>query len=356
MKKTIILLLVVLLMVPVTACNTSPGPSNGETQSGGTNGEPIDAEPATVEALAAKDVSGENYTFITNSPGGTFYTLASGYADLMMQGTGGTIRVDASSPGGAVSLQYINNGDAQIAMDNIGNWYESYTGTGYFKDVGAVKNLRALFVTSSYTTMTHIVTLESSNIRSLSDLNGKVIAAGAAGSPFEKYLLEICDVFDIDIRIENIVTADAVDKLKDNLIDGFMHSGGVPIPSISDLAATKDISILSFTDEEVEAICNNNPSHFPKIIPAGSYPGVDYDVNTFGGVFMIGCSTDVSDAFVYQLLEQIYNTSEADLKAIHNTAGPLDPEDILNSPIPIHNGAIVFYESIGIEIPDELKS
>jgi TRAP-type uncharacterized transport system substrate-binding protein len=41
--------------------------------------------------------------------------------------------------------------------------------------------------------------------------------------------------------------------------------------------------------------------------------------------------------------------------SVHKSAQEVEPKNVLYSPIPLHPGAIKYYEEVGIKIPEKLR-
>lgn len=326
---TTFVLMLLLSLVILTACSQQEGDSEGNAD------------------------QRQSYTFISAKPGGTWYILTTGYAKILENGTGASTRIDASTGGSQQNVQIVGNKDADFGLGNTRDSYEAFKGIGYHEG-NARPNLRSVFFLSSHTTTIHLVTDADSPINSWQDINGKRINAGVAGGMQDYLVRDISRIFNLTPKIENLTTSDSVNRLKDDMIDGVVHGGGAPIASFTDLATTSEVKFISFTSAELDTLEKELSGFIRSTIPAGTYPGQDKDINTLDNPVMIITNSDVSDEAVYEFLKQLYATSDEDLKQIHNTAGPLDINDVLKCSIPLHPGAVKFYQEQGITIPQEL--
>lgn len=112
--------------------------------------------------------------------------------------------------------------------------------------------------------------------------------------------------------------------------------------------------MLSFTDEEVAAADGGRDLWTPYLIRAGTYPGLDTDVNTIAQPNFLATSADVSEENVYMITKAIYENL-AFLKAIHPATEVMSIEAaIAGLTLPLHPGAQRYYEEVGVEIPARL--
>ena len=112
-------------------------------------------------------------------------------------------------------------------------------GDGPFQRTGAVR-ARALAVL--YPNYMHLATIAGTKIERLTDLRGRVVSTGSAGSGTEVIAFRMLRAAgldpDRDIRRQALSVNAAVDAIKDGKIDAFFWSGGLPTASILDLASS----------------------------------------------------------------------------------------------------------------------
>ena len=123
---------------------------------------------------------------------------------------------------------------------------------------------------------------------------------------------------------------------------------GMPVPSLVALAKELPCRLLLYTPEELETILEKNPVYFPTQIPAGTYPGQEDTVDTFGVKCLLCVSSSMPEDLAYQLTQAIWNVSGrmGDYSpAMDDMAQP----DFLcqDLPIPLHPGAERFYQEAG---------
>jgi len=58
--------------------------------------------------------------------------------------------------------------------------------------------------------------------------------------------------------------------------------------------------------------------------------------------------------FVYEFTKEIFKNKPL-LVSVHKSAQEVEPKNVLYSPIPLHPGAIKYYEEVGIKIPEKLR-
>ena len=99
----------------------------------------------------------------------------------------------------------------------------------------------------------------------------------------------------------------------------------------------------------LDKVITANPSYYKTVIPAGTYPGQDEDVPTFGVKCLIVVNANMDDETAYSFAEAL-STHVSDLVASHASMTSMeDPSFICNDiPIELHPGAAKYYEEAGM--------
>ena len=229
-------------------------------------------------------------------------------------------------------------------------------GTGAF-DGRPVPGLRAL--ASVYPNAVQIVLPGDSDVQSLADLRGKRVSVGAPGSGTEVNALALFEGNGITYAdlasAERLNFNETADALRDGDIDAGIWSVGPPTSSIMNLAASRSIRLLSLGEEEIANAQGVEPIFAPYTLGAGMYDGMSDDVQTVGIPNSLVVSDEMDEELAYQVTKLIFERVD-DLIAIHSAAGDMTVEFTLgSSPIPLHPGAIRYYEEIGATVPDNLR-
>jgi uncharacterized protein len=291
-------------------------------------------------------------TFISNKPGGTWFVLISGYAGVLRNALGGAnIRVDASTGGSQQNVQLIQMKEGDFSMGGLRDTYEAFNGMGYHKGRSA-PDLRAVFVLSRYSAIEHIIAKANIPVQSFGGFDGRTFNAGVAGGAQDYLVRSRSEILGIKPKVQNMTITDAIDRLKDGLIDGIFHGGGIPVAGVVDLCTTHGdkIKFVGYTDEEAKKILAAQPGYFRAEIPANSYKGQTETIKTIADGALVLTHKDIPEDIVYKFVSRVF-TDVKEVAAIHPTAGPLDPQDIARSSIPVHPGALKFYREKGISAP-----
>lgn len=203
-----------------------------------------------------------------------------------------------------------------------------------------------------YTSVSSGVALKESGLEYVHDLLGKRVAVGPAASATENSCLDAFEVMGISAEntsLENLGLGDGADSVGDGIIDAAFGFAGLPIGGQLNLAATKDIVVLNYTQEEIDDILAGNEAYIQSTIPAGTYTGQDYDTLTFGVKCLVIVSADLDESLVYDMCKTM-NENSADLAAGNAILSEMTDPSFLctNMPIPLHPGAEKYYAEQGL--------
>ncbi|KTG24967.1 C4-dicarboxylate ABC transporter substrate-binding protein [Idiomarina sp. WRN-38] len=310
---------------------------------------------AATMMAAALPVSAQQLSIATGGTGGVYYPIGGGFAEMInnhIDGAQATAEVTGAS---VENMGLIMRGDADLALVLADTAYQAYTGTGDF-DGRQIENTRAL--ASVYPNAVQLVTLAESDIQSIADLAGKRVSVGAPGSGTElnaRALLEANGVNYEDFTPQRLNFNETADAIRDGDIDAGFWSVGPPTSSILNLAATRDIRLIGLSDEEIANAQEVEAVFAPYELAAGMYDGMDEAVQTIGIPNVLVVNADMDEELAYQLTQLLFENTD-ELIAVHPAANDTTVEFTMNStPVPLHPGALRYFEEVGAEIPDRLR-
>lgn len=304
---------------------------------------------------AALPASAQQLSIATGGTGGVYYPIGGGFAEMInnhIDGAQATAEVTGAS---VENMGLIMRGDADLALVLADTAYQAYTGTGDFEG-RQIENTRAL--ASVYPNAVQLVTLAESDIHSIADLAGKRVSVGAPGSGTElnaRALLEANGVSYSDFTPQRLNFNETADAIRDGDIDAGFWSVGPPTSSILNLAATRDIRLIGLSDEEIANAQEVEAVFAPYELAAGMYDGMDEAVQTIGIPNVLVVNADMDEELAYQLTHLLFENID-ELIAVHPAANDTTVEFTMGStPVPLHPGAIRYFEEAGADIPDNLR-
>lgn len=319
-------------MVVLTGCGGSEAESSGDGS----------------DASESSSVKAESITMGTGGTTGTYYTVG---------GTMGTVLNDilvnskltvVSSGASKSNILDIEDGIFELAIVQNDIMDYAYNGTDLFEEDGAFTSFSA--VAGVYDETCQIVT--SKNITSIEDLKGKVVNVGDAGSGTEFNATQILASYGIDINSDitkvNGSFSDAASSLKDGRIDAAFVTAGSPTTAIVDLTLGTTVNILSIDSSSADDLMSAYPFYTKTTIPAGTYSGIDEDIETVSVRATIIASNDLSEEIVYEITKELFENKDT-LTASNAKFGELDENTAVQGiSVPFHSGAEEYYQEIGI--------
>ncbi|HLV12453.1 MAG TPA: TAXI family TRAP transporter solute-binding subunit [Trueperaceae bacterium] len=294
----------------------------------------------------------------TGGTGGVYYPVGGGYAQIIDQYVDGYTATVEATNASVDNVAFISRGDADIALALADTVLAAYEGTGNFGpggDLPRLPNLRA--ITVAYTNAVHVIVRADSPIQSLQDLRGRRVSVGAPGSGTEvsaNTILEAVGITYDDFTVQRLGANETADALRDGAIDAGFWSGGMPTGAVMSLAETHDIRLLPISDEELELIRAADPTLIRYTFPADGYRGVG-ETPSIGTPNLIIVAAEMDEELAYQFTKALFEHIDV-VRNIHPSANETTPESALDSPIPLHPGAIRYLEEIGLTVPDSLRA
>ncbi|QNI02077.1 TAXI family TRAP transporter solute-binding subunit [Halomonas sp. SH5A2] len=314
------------------------------------------SKAAAASLLAvALPASAQQLSIATGGTGGVYYPIGGGFAEMInehIEGAQATAEVTGAS---VENMGLIMRGDADMALALADTVYQAYTGTGDFEG-RQIENTRAL--ASVYPNAVQLVTLADSDIESLADLEGKRVSVGAPGSGTElnaRAVLEANGLSYEDFTPQRLNFNETADAIRDGDIDAGFWSVGPPTSSIMNLATTRDIRLVGLSDEEMANAREAVEVFAPYQLQEGLYEGMDETVQTIGIPNVLVVNSDMDEELAYQLTQLLFENTD-ELIAVHPAANDTTIEFTMEStPVPLHPGAIRYFEEVDAEIPDRLR-
>ncbi len=298
----------------------------------------------------------QQLSIATGGTGGTYYPYGGGLAELINNHIEGASAVAEVTGASVENMGLVWRGDSDVALALADTVFQAYSGTGDFEG-RQLENIRAL--ASIYPNAVQLVTLADSDVHSLSDLEGKRVSVGAPGSGTElnaRALLEANGISYDDFTPQRLNFNETADAIRDGDIDAGFWSVGPPTSSILNLATTRDIRLIGFTDEEIENAREAEPTFAAYELRAGLYEGMEEAVQTISIPNVLAVSTELDEEMAYQVTRILFEHTD-ELIAVHPAANDTTVEFSVNStPIAFHPGALRYYEEVGAEVADHQRA
>ena len=289
----------------------------------------------------------------TGGTGGVWYPMGGAMANVLskyMPNTAATAEVTGAS---VDNLKLIDARKTDVGFSMVDTAWDAFNGSGKFKNNKV--SMRTLAVV--HPLVMHVVTAEGRGIEKITDFKGKRISTGSPGSGTEVMALRILEAYGInpdkDITRERLSVAEAANALKDRKIDAFMHAAGVPLPAVTDVAATPGIKVKLIDHAQALGAMTKKygPIYAAGKIPAGAYPNQDREsqtINVWGVLFV---HETMNEKLAYAIVKTRFEQHK-DLATAHREASNMTPENqtIGATAVPWHPGAVKYFAERGIKV------
>lgn len=338
-KKGLYVLLILLLGFSLVL-----GGCGGSQQSA-----PPPAQEGGGDAGSAKSEWPSSLTIGSASIGGVYHVYAGGWAQVIEKVTGITTGVEVTG-GPNHNMQLVQNGDLELGMVTMGPAWEAWHGEGDWTGGLEHRDVRVLF--PMYNTYSQWWAAKNSGIKSLADLEGKIIGVGPAGGTSGTYHPRILELLGIKTTNRLAGLSDLVTQHIDGQLDANSFASGIPVSGVLETAAQMDIVLFGVDGEARDKVVAEWPYWSPATIPASAYDFLNEDVETIGIWNMAIGHKDLPDDLVYEIVKGVFDNHD-DMVTTHSSAIETVPENIVNNTwMWMHPGAIKYFEEQGIELPD----
>ncbi|UCZ57839.1 TAXI family TRAP transporter solute-binding subunit [Desulfurispirillum indicum] len=302
-----------------------------------------------VLAVSAAAQQFDRNLFITIATGGTsgvYYPIGGAVANIIAR----DLKVDTSvqSTGASVeNINLLNRNRVELAIVMGDAVAQAYEGIGAFEGRPGNKDLRGL--TALYPNYVQLVTTTRTGINSVRDLEGRRVGVGAANSGVElnaRLILEAHGMSYDNIRQDYLSYSEAVDQIKNGMIDAAFVTSGIPNATVIDLSTTHEAKIIPIDNDALAYLTKNYPFFAAGIIPGGTYNDKnDVQTATITNVMLV--NHRLSDDVVYHITKSLFENLDT-LYGAHNAARNIKLETVADGmPVPFHPGAERYFREVG---------
>ncbi|MGP9678132.1 TAXI family TRAP transporter solute-binding subunit [Halomonas sp. AOP27-A1-41] len=307
---------------------------------------------ATTLSLSLAAQAETRVTYKSATAGTAYYQMGVELSEAIRQGTDDAIILTLEESQGSVQ-------NVMEVMARQGNYVfttppalvdQAMAGEGPFaeRQNPRFQEIRGLFPIPAITM--HFILGEDKGVVGIEELEDKHILIGR-GTFGAREAARYLALFGLE---ESVQVADAAlgsgpDALKNGQIDGFVTASSYPTPNIIEVAAGMPIAMVSLTDEQIDM--TGAPR---QVIPGGTYPGIDEDVQTTSLPVMAYTTSQMDDETAYTLTKTFWERRDA---MAEETAwwGGITPDQLDNMAGMLHPGALRYYEEAGIDVPESLR-
>ncbi len=283
---------------------------------------------------------------MTGPMGGSWYPLGGAIGESIQKAIPGA-SVSVSPGGGISNVVGVEEGKADIGFGNSSSSVDGVAGRDPFK--APTKNVMQL--ANLYPQYFQMVVMDDSGIKSPADFKGKAICPGPKGHTGELLAGQVLKLYGLSYgdlsKVNHVSYSDAVALMKDNHAQGFLLGTTIPGSSILDLATTRKIRLLPLPDDKIKELQKMNAGYLKRVIPKGTYPGVNYDVAGVGYFTHLVVSAKLPEDVVYKITKAIADDLPRYAQVVKDMTGVVPKDLALDIGVPFHPGALKYYKEAG---------
>lgn len=321
---------------------------------------------ATVLAGGAGAQEMKFFRIGTGSAGGTYFPIGGIIANAISNppgsrpcdkggncGVPGLVAIAQSTNASAHNVNAIQAGEMEAGLTGAATLHFAYNGIEKFEG-NAKPDLRV--IANLYPEDLHLVLPKGKSLNGLADLKGKRVGIAQAGSGTQIAVELILDDHGVNrgnIDEAELNNAQSAERLADGQLDAYFYAAGTPVAAMIQLDNTKGMDLYSFTDEEVARANKRVPYYIPSVIPAGTYPGVQYDVDTVAVSGILATNANQPEELIHGITKALWSrTARKLLDNGHAKGKVITLETALDGiegiGVPLHPGAERFYREMGM--------
>ena len=236
-------------------------------------------------------------------------------------------------------LRMIQNDTLDFGVALADDAYRAHFGQGGNAAGSEVRGISLLQPLPMY-----LLVRAGSNVRSVSDLKGRVVATGPRNTSSWTLGTLVLEAFKVEsVTITPLTSREAAAQgLKDGSLDAIMLPGYV-YPDEVTLAVIRDGAyLLPIEGPPIEQLRRESPFVRVVMIPRDIYPGQDKIIPTVGIDMLIVCRRSLDDQLAYRLTEQLFAVFPR-LAGVEATMRFLNLDEAPATPIPLHPGAARYF-------------
>lgn len=300
----------------------------------------------------AKNASKKNYILATGGTGGTYYPFGGAMTNIWNTKIE-NMNVTAQATGAsAENLRLISNGEAEFATVQNDVMDYAYYGTYMFE---GKKLPNIMTICTLYPEVVQIAASKDSGIKSISDLKGKRVSIGDAGSGVEFNASQILEGYGLsfgDIKKNNLSFKESAEGLQNGTLDACFITAGVPNSALQELAFTAGLVLIPVDENFAEDICNSHSFYTKTIIPGGTYKGTDVDTPALAIKATLAVNAKLDEQTVYEITKALFENLD-ELGTAHAKGKEVTAESAITGiSVPFHPGAKKYFKEIGLPVSE----
>ncbi len=317
---------------------------------------------AAAQLVAASAIAQDRHylTLTGASPGGLWSLLGAGINAAVVKQYPGSVVTYQTSGGGLANVVLLDDARADLGIVHNVELRTALLGNPPFRQ--RYTNLRAIAYLYNWAPMQWTLSRRFSERYGL--VTGDDLVAvkppirfgvhtrGNMVYELNRQILAAHDVSFDDVeawggRIVVVGQNEMADLLQDRRLDMMGNGVFAPYARIVQTGAALDLSMLSLSDEVIEAVSQATGAE-AYTIPAGTYEWLDRDINTVALGAALVATDELSERVAYEVARALVENVDQ-IRRVHTSMHELSPE-LMGSlqVIPYHPGALRYYREAGL--------
>ena len=289
-----------------------------------------------------------NLILATGGTSGTYYPYGGAMAQIFNSNISG-MNVTAQATGASKeNIRLVGKAEAELAivqndvMDYAMNGIELFAG----EKISTFSTVATL-----YPEIIQIVVAKDSKIKSISDMKGRSVSVGDAGSGVEANAKQILEAYGLtfdDIKANRLSFKESGAALKDKQIEAFFVTAGIPNAAIQEIATLGGVELISLDDSAMNKLIEKYKFYTAYTISKETYKGMAADAKTVAVKATLIASNKLTEKTVYDITKTLFDKQSA-LAQAHAKGNELSKEKaVLGVSVPFHPGAQKYFKEIGL--------
>ncbi|NUP15680.1 MAG: TAXI family TRAP transporter solute-binding subunit [Streptomyces sp.] len=253
-----------------------------------------------------------------------------------------------NSEASVANIRLLQSGRAEVALALADIAWAAHAGSAPF---GHRVPLRA--IGRVYENYLQLAVRAEAPIRTVAELAGRTVSLGApasGGAVLGDRLLRAAGLTPgAGVRVRHLLLPQAARAMRDGAIDALLVSGGLPLPTLSDLDTRSGIRLLPLGDLLPRLRAGTSgpgPGLEAVTVPAGAYRGTP-EVTTIGVANLLLCRPDLPVSVAAALTDVLVRRATHLVPATALGTQFLDVRSLISTgAVPLHPGAVLAYREL----------
>lgn len=294
--------------------------------------------------------TGGTYMLATGKAGGTYYSLGTCLASVWDKYSQSTTNITTTT-GSVSNIEMLLKEDADFAFVQSDILHYALEGQEMYEE----NKQRGISVVGTlYSEYAQFVVNASTEIKTISDLNGKTVAVGEYGTATEAAARKILEAYGITydmITVKYQTFSEAMSGLNSGSIDAAFAVSSLPSANILEYSQTHEIRFLPISLTQSNSFKRSCPFFSDGMIPSEAY-GTENSCSTVCIDVLLICRTNLPISNVLGVTKALFDNTD-EVASAHAKGADINAVTASETQIgTMHPGASQYYNSLGEEQPE----